>query len=135
MRKLLLAGLFCGLALAQVAPRPVPPPHPPEEPLTPAAVTLEVRVWRQGQPAAGLRVLLWRQGPGGRLLPPDLEPALRLTNPEGQARWSRLEPGNWGVQLRDPQSGLLLSVPLTEDFMAAPLLVGPYRIQLGLTPP
>lgn len=134
MRLVCLIGLCFGLALAQVAPRPVPPPRPPEEPRTPQTVTLEVQVWRQGQPAAGLRVLLWRLGPGGRQLPAEMGAALRLTDSEGRARWNGLEPGHWGVQLRDPQSGLLLSVPLTADFMTAPLVVGPYRIQLGLTP-
>lgn len=135
MRKLLLAGLWCGLALAQVAPRPVPPPRPPEEPLIPATVRLEVQVWRHGQPAAGISLWVFRIGPGGRLLPAGLGPSLRITGPQGKASWSGIPEGNWAVQLRDPQSGLLLSVPVTEDFMAAPLVIGPYQIEIHLNQP
>ena len=135
MRKLLLAGLLCGLALAQVAPGPVPPPRPPDEPRPQSRVTLEVRVWRHDQPAAGISLLVFRIGPGGRLLPADPGPSLRITDAEGKASWSGIPEGSWAVRLRDPQSGLLLSVPLTEAFMAAPLVVGPYRVQLSLTQP
>lgn len=131
MRKPIVLVLLLGLALAQQA---VPPPKQPQEPA--ALYRLEVVILRGDKPVAGITGYLGRFAAGGRLLQPanlrSLEPVTRISSSEGRMSWNELSPQDLVLQLRDPSTGLALTLPLEEDFVAAPLQLGPYRIQLKL---
>ena len=122
--------VLCSLAFAQQAP--VPPPEPPGEPAT--TYRLEVQVLRGGQPVQGVSALLYKLGPGGRPLPINIRPAVRVSGPDGRLSWAELSGRGLMLQLRDPRTGFSLTVPLLAEYMAPASNVGPYQIRLEMRP-
>jgi hypothetical protein len=124
---LMLAVVMISALAQQVGPK-VPPPGQPQEPVA-AGESVEVRVWFGGQPAQGLQVSLWELGPGGRLLPPKVRPFTVMTDATGMVRWTNLGSTVWVVRVQG-KDGFSLALPITESYLAAPLQVGSYRIEV-----
>lgn len=129
MRTLTLLVLI-SFALAQKTP--VPPPNPPQEPVSAEPYRLEVEVTRGQQPAQGITALLYRLGPAGRALPSGLTRTLRISGADGRMSWEGLAGTGLMLQLRDLGSGFSLSLPLEPEFTAQPLSIGPFSIRLKL---
>lgn len=120
------------LALSQQAP--VPPPKPPQEPVAVQTYRLEVNVLQGSQPVPGIRALLYKLGPAGRAVPVGTRGTARISGADGRMSWEGLVETGLMLQLRDPRTGLSLTLPLTGEYLASPLTIGPYQIRLRTNP-
>jgi hypothetical protein len=123
------------LTLGRPPGLPVPPPRPPLEPMP--ALRLELKAEYEGEPLAGLVVRLHVLGPGGRRLPVDFWPSLRISGDVGVVVFEGLEVLRpYVLQISHDEGGLRLELPLREAFQdgasTAQLALGKYTFALEL---
>lgn len=122
------------IAASVVLAQKVPPPKQPTEPSAVAAYTLEVEVLEGGKPVAGMSALLFKLGSNGQIAPLKLRRISRISGPDGKMSWEGLTEADILLQLRHPNSGFSLSVPLDKAYFTTPLTIGPYLIRLKKVP-